>query len=88
MSKKTIAVIVPIILAIISIFAGGSATNWTFQIGDNTTISSDDDTTINEGDIFTTITDDIIRDATLSAICTADEIPETHVEACEEWNSP
>jgi len=87
---KAIVVIVPIILAIIGIFAGGEATNWTFTIDQSTTTTiTDTETNIDQSEtnIFTTITGDIIDQATLTAICTSDEIPASHIEACMEWEN-
>ena len=55
-SKKIIAGIVPIALAIIGLFATGEGTNWTFDFSstESTNISGDTtisgDTIINEGD--------------------------------------
>lgn len=85
MNKAALTAIVTIAVAIIGIFAGGEASNWTFTVDQSTNISDDDttisgDTTNIFGDI---IPDDIVDEAALAVICTQDKIPETHREACE-----
>ncbi len=81
MNKKWIPVIIALI-SLIPILGGGAATNWTFQIGDNTTISdSSQETTItNEGDIIVDIKEDLL----LTGICLMEPIPEEYVTACAE----
>jgi UDP-3-O-[3-hydroxymyristoyl] glucosamine N-acyltransferase len=86
MNKKWIPVIVAIV-GIIPIAGGGAATNWTFQIGDNTVItdSSNTETTVNEGDtIFGSLTDDIIERAVKAGACLQDPIPPEYQKACAE----
>lgn len=85
MQKKTGALLCSVIAALSS---GGLALSLDFSSTETNISDESVTTTINEGDIFTTITGDIIEKATLAAICTADEIPESHVKACEEWNKP
>lgn len=82
MNKKWIPIIVAII-GLIPILGGGAATNWTFQIGDNTVItdSSQETTITNEGDI--NIGGDIISEGALILICLQDPIPEEYITACE-----
>lgn len=77
MNKKWIPVVVAII-GIIPIAGGGAATNWTFQIGDNTNIDSHDVTT---GD---TIFGDIGSDIALDIWCLQDPIPDQYIKACKE----
>lgn len=86
MDKKWIPVIVAVIGTIGGIVGGGEATNWSFQVGDNTNTVVDQsqasgDTTINEGDTFF---GDIKEEAILTAICLQDPIPEEYQKACSE----
>ena len=79
MKKK---VLLPIILAIIGLFAGGAT--YAINIGNTTINDSSTDTTQNF--INQMIPDDIVNRATLSFTCTQDTIPETHTETCRKWN--
>jgi hypothetical protein len=85
MDKKWITVII----AVIGLFAGGASYAINLQIGDNTVItdnSKNEETTNNFLNQF--IPDDIVDRAQLSFTCTQDVIPESHKEACADWNSP
>ena len=73
------------IISLIPIVAGGSATNWTFQIGDNTVTDNSQNTEINLSNLIDT--DAIVDRATLAFTCSQDVIPESHIKACQEYNA-
>jgi hypothetical protein len=81
---------IPVIVALISIIplGGGAATNWTFQIGDNTNIENTETSGDSITNFFGEIGEGVVKEGTLAYICTQNTIPSTHTEACEQYNEP
>ena len=73
-TKKILAIIGTVITMFGAILGGGTATSWTFDFSQDTSIiiSDDDTTTINEGDVIIGIDKADIKDAGLEIICTLD----------------
>ncbi len=80
MKKMYIPVIVAII-GLIPIIIGGAATNWSFQIGDNTVITDNSNT---ETNYINSVTGEAIGEAALIITCLMNPIPEGFVAACAE----
>jgi len=83
--KTTIAVITPIALAIISIFAVGEGTSWTFTIDQSTNI----DQSVTTGDIITNTIINIAMDSLgvdlegLRELCDEGGLSDEFTRACE-----
>ena len=77
------------IVAVIGAIAGGG---WALSLDFSTTETNIDDHSTSIGDTITTnintIREDMVEEATLTAICNQDVIPEEYTNTCKERESP